>query len=89
MSNRKAIKSKQQSHAGLELEKSGDQKGAVKLYQKATKTDPLNEQAWNRQMILYRKSKSREEEIALIKTAIAVYKKQAATIKKPKIKATK
>lgn len=76
MSNRKAIRSKQQSRAALELEKSGDQNGVLKLYQRAAKADPLNTQAWNRQMILYRKSKSRQEEITLIRAAITEYKKQ-------------
>ncbi|RYE53205.1 MAG: tetratricopeptide repeat protein, partial [Sphingobacteriales bacterium] len=76
MASRKSIQSDQHYHAARDLEKSGDHAGAIKLYQKAVKTDPLNIQAWNRQMILYRKSKSREDEVRLIKTAISEYKKQ-------------
>jgi tetratricopeptide (TPR) repeat protein len=79
MATRKIIKSKQQSEAALELEKSGDHAAAIKLYEKAAVTDPLNVQAWNRQMILYRKSRPKEDEIKLIKTAIDGYKKAAET----------
>ena len=79
MATRKTIKSEQHYHAARDLEKLGDQAGAVQLYQKAVKTDPLNVHAWNRQMVLYRKSKSREEEIKLIETAISEYKKEAET----------
>ena len=73
MSRRKKIKSKQQFDAALVFEQSGDQTGAIKLYQKAVSTDPLNWHAWNRQMVLYRKTRSREEEVKLIKTAITAY----------------
>jgi len=75
MSRRKNIKSKQQFDAALVLERSGDQTAAIKLYQKAVSTDPLNANAWNRQMVLYRKTRSKEDEVKLIKTAIAAYQK--------------
>jgi len=77
MTKKNQVKSKQQSLSALELEKSGDQPGAIKLYQKAATTDPLNVQAWNRQMILYRRYKSKEQEVKLIKTAIDQYKRSA------------
>ena len=82
MSRRKNIQSKQQFDAALVLERSGDQTAAIKLYQKAVSTDPLNSHAWNRQMVLYRKTRSKEDEVKLIKTAIATYQK--STVSKQK-----
>ncbi len=79
MSRRKQIRSKEQFAAALELEKAGDTTGALKLYQKSTATDPANSHAWNRQMILLRKEKSKEEEIKLIKLAIAEFQKSHET----------
>ena len=79
MSRRKQIRSKEQFAAALELEKAGDTTGALKLYQKSTATDPANSQAWNRQMILLRKAKSKEEEVKLIKLAIAALQKSHQT----------
>jgi len=81
MSRRKQIKSKQQFDAALALEKSGDTAAALQLYQKATTTDPSNSHAWNRQMVLYRKSKTRLQEVQLIKTAISEYQSSAQTKK--------
>lgn len=78
MSRRKQIKSKAQFEAALALEKSGDTTASLKLYQKATSTDATNTHAWNRQMIIYRKNKSKEEEVKLIKLAIAAYQKSTA-----------
>ncbi|RYG54922.1 MAG: tetratricopeptide repeat protein [Chitinophagaceae bacterium] len=75
MSRRKQIRSKEQFAAALELEKAGDTTGALKLYQKSTATDPANSHAWNRQMILLRKAKSKEDEVKLIKLALAEYQK--------------
>lgn len=79
MSRRKNIKSKQQFDAALAVERSGDQIGAIKLYQKAVSTDPSNFHAWNRQMVIYRKTRSKEDEVKLIKTAIAAYQKSKVT----------
>jgi tetratricopeptide (TPR) repeat protein len=73
MSGKQKIKSKQQFDSALALEKSGDTQGALKGYGKAVTTDPLNSHAWNRQMILYRNIRSKEEEVKLIKTAIQEY----------------
>lgn len=78
MTGRKDIRSRKIYHAAWELERAGDEAGAIKAYQKASKTDPSNIQAWNRQMILFRKSKSKLQEISLIKTAIFQYKKSIA-----------
>ena len=73
MSRRKQIRSNEQFEAALELEKSGDTGAAMKLYQKATTTDPANQHAWNRMMILHRKTRSKEDEVKLIKLAITSY----------------
>ncbi len=79
MSRRKQIRSKEQFAAALELEKTGDTTGALKLYQKSTATDPANSHAWNRQMVLLRKAKSKEEEVKLIKLAITEFQKSHET----------
>jgi len=78
MAERKDIRSRTQYQAAYELERAGDEAGAIKGYQKASKTDSANLKAWNRQMILFRKSKSKLQEISLIKTAIFQYKKSIA-----------
>jgi hypothetical protein len=79
MSRKKNIRSKQQFDAALILERSGDTPGAIKLYQKATTIDPTNTHAWNRQMILYRKSRTREQEVHLIKSVISEFQKSVET----------
>ena len=78
MAERKDIRSKVQYQKAYELERAGDEAGAIKGYEKASKIDPTNIPAWNRQMILSRKSKSKLQEIGLIKTAIFQYKKSIA-----------
>lgn len=79
MAKRKDIRSKAQYNQAFELEKDGKENDALKAYQKAATTDPTNTLAWNRQMMIYRKSKTRPQEIALIKTAISSYKSSVAT----------
>jgi tetratricopeptide (TPR) repeat protein len=76
MAKRKSINSKQQYQLGFDLERSGDISGALKCYKKAVSIDPLNSLSWDRQMILYRKTKSRSDEIKLINTAISKYQKE-------------
>ncbi|RZJ72676.1 MAG: hypothetical protein EOO47_22315 [Flavobacterium sp.] len=78
MARRKSIISKQHYAKGLQLEQAEDSKAALKYYQKAVVSDPLNSMAWNRQMIIYRKSKSKVQEVKLIKTAINQYQKRIA-----------
>ncbi|MET0572820.1 MAG: hypothetical protein ABWZ79_15455 [Pedobacter agri] len=75
MARRKNTRSKEQYHSAYELEKSGNQIAALKGYQKAVATDPTNVQAWNRQIIIFRKTKTKQQEINLIKTAITEYQK--------------
>lgn len=79
MAKRKDIRSKVHYQAGVALEKAGELTGAIKAYQKAASIDPSNIQAWNRQMILFRRSKTKLQEITLIKTAITAYKKAIQT----------
>ena len=79
MSRRKQIRSKEQFAAALELERAGDNAAALKLYGKSAITDPANSHAWNRQMVLLRKTKSKEDEVKLIKMAIAEYRKSHET----------
>jgi len=46
---------------------------AEKLYKKAMKQSPLNETAYNRLMIIYRKQKNFEEELKIINKGIDVF----------------
>jgi len=78
MASKKNIQSKKQFDAAMGLEKTGDLAGALKLYQKSATSDPLHVQAWNRQMILYRKLKPKADEAKLIKTAISAYQNASA-----------
>jgi len=75
MSRAKQIRSKKHFDDGIGLERAGDIPNAIKLYQRAVTTDPANTYAWNRQMILYRKTKTKEQEIQLIKMAISGFQK--------------
>lgn len=75
MARRKDIRSKEQYHSAYKLEKSGNQTAALKGYRKAVATDPTNIQAWNRQIIIFRKTRTKQQEIKLIATAIAEYQK--------------
>lgn len=75
MARRKSIISKQHYANGFATEQSGAIDDAIKHYQKATASDPTNTQAWNRLMILFRKSRTGLQEVKLIKSAIAQYQK--------------
>ena len=79
MSRRKNIQSKKQFDEALALERAGDLIRALKGYKKSVATDPANSHAWNRQMVIYRKTKTKEEEVKLIKTAIDAYQKSVVT----------
>ncbi|RZM28949.1 MAG: hypothetical protein EOO88_06865 [Pedobacter sp.] len=75
MSEAKKIKSKKHFEEAIMLERAGDTPNAIKLYQKAVAIDPTNTHAWNRQMILYRKTKTKDQEAQLIKTATSEFQK--------------
>jgi len=77
MSRTKQIRSKKHFDDAIGLERAGDIPKAIKLYQKAVTADPTNTHAWNRQMILYRRTRTKVQETQLIKTAISEF--QTAT----------
>jgi tetratricopeptide (TPR) repeat protein len=58
---------------------------AIDNYEKVIKEDPLNEYAYDRLMILYRKNKEYKKELKIINTAVTAY---AAFYKKGKAKRT-
>lgn len=48
---------------------------AITLYQEALQQDQLNELAYNRLMVIYRKQKEVKKELAIINTALVNYQK--------------
>jgi hypothetical protein len=56
-----------------EAEGNGNTEAAIEEYEKVLKSDPLNENAYNRLMILYRKMKAVKKELNTINTAIRAY----------------
>src|SRR5438309_4708473 len=48
---------------------------AAELYQQILKQDTLNQEAYNRLMIIYRKQKDKKKELSIINTAIKAYQK--------------
>lgn len=65
----------------LEADKQFDE--SVKIYSGILKKNPLNEQAYNRLMIVYRKQKDYHKESAIIDEAIRNFGKEAEASKKP------
>ena len=55
-------------------EDSGETESAVEFYEQALQQDKLNEYAYNRLMIIYRKSKDKKKELQIINSAIKAYK---------------
>lgn len=55
------------------LEKSGELEAAASIYEQIIKTKTLEEQPYDRLMIIYRKLKQPADELRVIKTAIAVF----------------
>ena len=68
---------------GLEWEKAGEVDKAINAYEKVIKKNPLQEQAYERLMIIYRKQKEHKKELAIIKAGIAAFNKFYATAMKP------
>lgn len=56
-----------------DAESQGDAGRAITLYQQAVKNNPLEEQAWQRQMVLYRKQKDYAGELKVINLALETY----------------
>jgi tetratricopeptide (TPR) repeat protein len=67
-----------------EAEASEDWKTAETYYQEIIKTDPHNEAAYNRLMIVYRKQKEWNKELQLVKKAIAGWEEFYGTVGKKK-----
>ena len=58
-----------------QLEKEGDLNGAITVYEKIIKKNPVNEYAYNRLMIIHRKNKDYRKEKAIIDEAIAAFQR--------------
>lgn len=58
----------------LQLEKQGDNKAAINIYENELKKRPLEPYVYNRLMICYRKEKQYKKELALATTAIEKFK---------------
>ena len=56
-----------------QAESTGDNESAIKEYEKILKSDPLNEFAYDRLMILFRKMKEVKKELNTINSAIKAY----------------
>lgn len=56
-----------------ELEASGDMEEAAQLYQTIIKKEPLNEFAYSRLMIIYRKAKEYKKELSVIKSGLKAF----------------
>lgn len=67
----KSVKSTIDKAKNAELGK--DLSAAAELYEEAIKEDPLNEYAYDRLMIIYRKQKEYKKELKLINAAIKAY----------------
>ncbi|RYF26215.1 MAG: hypothetical protein EOO42_02125 [Flavobacteriales bacterium] len=78
MASKKKVAAQRWLKEATELESQGDFENALKRFQKATTSDPSNIKAWQRQFVLYRKTKSRKDEIKLVAKAIEAVKKARA-----------
>lgn len=56
-----------------EQEMNGETEEAATMYERLIKKDPLNELAYNRLMIIYRKEKQLNKELAIIKTGLKTF----------------
>ena len=75
--------------AALAMEKQGDLGGAFALYEKVVTSEPLNETAWSRLMVILRKQKKIEQELKLINRAVTTYKKATEADQKKWVQANK
>ena len=56
-------------------EDAGEPETAIGIYEQALQLDQLNEYAYNRLMIIYRKLKDKKKELQIINTAVKAYQK--------------
>jgi tetratricopeptide (TPR) repeat protein len=61
---------------GRELESKGELEEAAAAYEKAIKAYPLNEMAYNRLMIIYRKQKDYKKELSVIRAGIKAFEEK-------------
>ncbi|MCF6407339.1 bacterial transcriptional activator domain-containing protein [Chitinophaga filiformis] len=73
MADKKRISNRLILSEAKEAESMGDSGKAITLYQQAVKNDPLQEQAWQRLMILHRKQKDYAGELKIINLALKAY----------------
>jgi tetratricopeptide (TPR) repeat protein len=72
-SNRNFVSAKEWLERGKENEAAENFDDAAAAYEKIIKAEPFNEGAYNRLMIIYRKQKEYEKELAVIKKGISVF----------------
>ena len=58
---------------GMNLEKQGELDQAARVFEKLVEADPLNEKAYNRLMIIYRKNRDYKKELATIKKGMSAF----------------
>lgn len=73
MADRKKISNHQLLLDAKAAESDGDATGAIALYQQAVQNDPLEEQAWQRLMVLHRKKKDYTGELKVINLALKAF----------------
>jgi tetratricopeptide (TPR) repeat protein len=70
------VKTVKETIAQAKAAEEGEQpETAVEFYEQALQLDQLNEYAYNRLMIIYRKLKDKKKELQIINTAIKAYQK--------------
>jgi len=73
VSETKPIKEMLAEAKTAEAEENPDE--AIALYEQVLQQDELNETAYNRLMVIYRKQKDNKKELAIINIALSVYQK--------------
>jgi len=76
----KAMPNRERLAQAKALEAEEETGEAIKIYKSVLATDPLNEAAIGRLLVLYRRQKAYKEELALLRSAISAYEaEQVAT----------
>ncbi len=69
-----------------QLESEGSAKDAIGFYRQVLKEDPLNDIAYGRLMVIYRKEKDYRKELAVINEAIKAYEGNIRSQKEQRVK---
>jgi tetratricopeptide (TPR) repeat protein len=77
MAGRKKVSNRLLLLRAKEAESLGDSTGALALYQQVVSNDPLEQHAWQRLMVLYRKQKDYKSELKTISVALKNYEAHA------------